>query len=308
VNTNELLIRLSVEPLVSKAIQELKRGTKRGMRNAVDLGVYFAKSGMQKEFFGIAQAVMKKKDNMYYELAKNAFEHIDEKILKTVGVNMGVSSFTFGANVIQEHYKETGIERVWHQAIETDDIPLYQILDQKINNFQKMGVYFFSLGMIKTRMQLNEVISAVKHYKKSTFLLEIQMDDINNEDLNRLSNCQNSFIIVNQEDGKKEHILKELKERQMMFGFSKIYTEESSLDEEEDYIQEMIGQGCIMGMYKNIKRINNRFSADEYNSFYREICTNRKQGKTPILLMDLAEDVEFIKKMMFHQVHLSLAI
>src|SRR5699024_10096147 len=101
-STNQFLIRTLAETMASKIIRDIKTGTNRSLRNSIDLGLYFSKGPVQKEFFGLAKSIAHNSNNMYLPLIKRAFENVDENIIKTVGLNLGISSFTTGAKQIQE--------------------------------------------------------------------------------------------------------------------------------------------------------------------------------------------------------------
>lgn len=102
-----------IEAAVNRGIKEMQEDPKRSVRKLADLGNQFARGRFQKSFFELSQTLLQDDDCPYYTLLSRLTEEIDHETLKRFGVNLGYTSWTYGAQLIRAYEKEHGFEVPW---------------------------------------------------------------------------------------------------------------------------------------------------------------------------------------------------
>ena len=197
-STNQFLIKTVAETMVSKIIRDIKTGTNRSLRNSIDLGLYFSKGPIQKEFFGLAKSIAHNSNNMYLPLIKRAFESVDERIIKTVGLNLGISSFTIGAKQIKELYDIGKEPQMWLQILDDDILEDTSVFKDRLQNFKSCGIYTFAIDNIYDDDKIRNVIAIASLSKESTFFLNIKMNYLSDNILTELKTSKNIIIFIAQ--------------------------------------------------------------------------------------------------------------
>lgn len=302
-STNQFLIRTLAETMASKIIRDIKTGTNRSLRNSIDLGLYFSKGPVQKEFFGVAKSIAHNSNNMYLPLIKGAFENVDENIIKTVGLNLGISSFTIGAKQLQGLYAVGEKPEMWIQILDEDMLKDNSLFENKLPKYKASGVYAFIVNNLREDSQIKKALALASLSKESTFFFNIDMETLSNHMLNELQGSKNIVIFVRQD---KENIdadlLHNLRKARLLYGFWKHYNPLKAIESEEAYLKDMINLGCLFGVYMDSPNTFN----DYENSRYEEICKSRITGDLPIILYDFYRDCSFIQETILHKKHLIL--
>ena len=84
--------------LAHRAVEDIRRGGFRQLRNYVDMCATLAKKPQQKDFFACAQAALQRTDSCYYSMIHNLLDSVDDDRICTVGVNLGFSGLIYGAS------------------------------------------------------------------------------------------------------------------------------------------------------------------------------------------------------------------
>lgn len=300
-STNQFLIRTLAETMASKIIRDIKTGTNRSLRNSIDLGLYFSKGPVQKEFFGLAKSIAHNSNNMYLPLIKRAFENVDENIIKTVGLNLGISSFTTGAKQIQEINVQGKEPEMWIQILDRDMLDDICLFKNKLSEYKSSGVYAFIANDLRDDSQIKSALDIASLSKESTFFFNIDMPYLNSDILNKLKSSKNIVIFIAQNEGKiTEGIFHDLKESHLLYGFYKHYDDLKDIKSEKDYLKKLINLGCLFGVYVDTPDTFNEYENIRYN----EICKSRVTGNLPIMLYDFYRDCSYIQETILHKKHL----
>ena len=84
--------------LAHRAVEDIRRGGFRQLRNYVDMCATLAKKPQQKDFFACAQAALQRTDSCYYSMIHNLLDSVDDDRICTVGVNLGFGGLIYGAS------------------------------------------------------------------------------------------------------------------------------------------------------------------------------------------------------------------
>lgn len=102
-----------IEFAVKNGIRYIADNSKRGVRNLLDLGGYFASGRFQKSFYDIAHEILNNEDSFYYDKIEDLVKNTNLDTLANFGINLGYNSLTYGANIIREVEREFNYRIPW---------------------------------------------------------------------------------------------------------------------------------------------------------------------------------------------------
>lgn len=309
---NYRLLRVTAESITAKLIRDLKNDTSRSIRKAIDFGSTFAKSELQKEFFNMARDVASLPRNPFHQLIKRGVHSVDDAVFKTIGVNLGITSFTYGARQIRKQNAENGAVVSWLQEFDLtngDNAPSVNTLEITIKHCMEMGSFAFAIRLDSEKTLFLPVLRVAARCKDCTFVCAVDARCIGEEEAAAIYNAKNAVILLNighdasaDSEQKRAEAFRILREHRLLYGFLFRYGEGAKADLTDEFLKEMIRCGCFTGVYAGPKD-----KAREADSVYRYICASREEGEDPILLFDYRRDAEYIQKLILHQCHFSYA-
>lgn len=141
--------RYMIDKLVDRALHEMKQGSKRELRNIVELGLFHSRGGFQSEFFRMLHQMLIDQRSPYYDLALTAAANVAAPVLKKFGINLGYNAWTAGARCIREYQRRTGCGVPWAIVFDLTgaaDQPLTaEEISRVVSQAREMGVYSFFL-------------------------------------------------------------------------------------------------------------------------------------------------------------------
>lgn len=309
---HDRLVRITVESIVGRMIRDIKNDTNRSIRKAIDLGSYFAKGELQKEFFELSGDIASAPQSPYYQLIQRGVRTIDDAVFKTVGVNLGVTSFTFGMHQIRTQYAKTGQSMPWLRTFDyskPENILPQSDFEDQIEKYEDSGAYAFVFRIAKCKAALKPVLEAAARYKDCTFILETDPCCIGEEDAARILAAKNTIVLIvidglaaDPDKQKKAEAFRILRQYRLLYGFLFHYGAGVPAETSDEFLEEMIGCGCFNGIYLETeqKEPNN---PDDQHPVYNFVCAARKQGMQPILLFDYRRDVDYIQDLILQKRH-----
>lgn len=102
-----------IEAAVDRGIREMQEDPKRSVRKLADLGRQFSKGRFQKNFFDLSQTLLQDDNSPYYTILSRLTRETNHETLKKFGVNIGYTSWTYGASLIRSYEKEHGYDVPW---------------------------------------------------------------------------------------------------------------------------------------------------------------------------------------------------
>ena len=93
--------RALIETVVRKMLREAKDAPERSIRNLVDMALYFSDGRYQRNFFTVAQEMLRNEQSAYYPLLRDLLAHVDEERLLDFGMALGYQGFVRGAKTIR---------------------------------------------------------------------------------------------------------------------------------------------------------------------------------------------------------------
>lgn len=94
--------------LAHRAVEDIRRGGFRQLRNYVDLCATLARKPGLRVFFDYVQKALERTDSCYYSLIQRLLDQVEEERLCTVGVNTGFSGLVYGAGQQKQRAERNG--------------------------------------------------------------------------------------------------------------------------------------------------------------------------------------------------------
>ena len=177
--------RVMIESAVGKALSEIRKKSKRELRNLVELGTRYARGRFQDDFFTLARHMLEDDDSPYYDIIFRLVNEVDKDILKTIGVNIGYNSWAVGAKKIRAYEQAEGHNVPWTILADFRGEVAQPLMQEDyarmIREGRELGIYtyiFFGNGMRETAPWLKELF---KGFPECAFLLFADPEDITQE-------------------------------------------------------------------------------------------------------------------------------
>lgn len=140
----ERMVRAMLEPLVNKAIKDIKNDPERALRNTVDLALNFPVGRFSKKLFQITQKMLTDEKSAYYNLVKKIAADVDVENLKDFTVNIGYNSCTAGAKRLREKEAEMGFAIPWSISLYSSRTPDWsEYIEKIINQGNNLGIFLY---------------------------------------------------------------------------------------------------------------------------------------------------------------------
>lgn len=112
--------RALIEAVVRKMLREAKNAPERSIRNLVDMALYFSDGRFQRNFFTVAQEMLRNEQSAYYPLLRDLLTHVDEERLLDLGMVIGYQGFVQGSKTIRAAETELACNIPWFLTLHVD--------------------------------------------------------------------------------------------------------------------------------------------------------------------------------------------
>ncbi len=167
--------RMMIEVAVDKALGEIRKKSKRALRNLADLGMHYAKGRFQDEFFTIAQHMLEDDNSPYYDMFFHLANNVDPKMLKKFGINLGYNAWTAGAKTIRKWEQERGYHVPWTVVFNWENLSEHEMLSEEeiqrnISQAKEMGIYCYMFFVGANQEVFNSLLKVFAHNDDCAFL------------------------------------------------------------------------------------------------------------------------------------------
>lgn len=291
------LTNIILDIAIDKGLKEIRVNSKRGIRNLVDLGAHFAKGRFQVDFYKMAQRMLEFEDSSYYDLIFKTVNNVNNNILKEFGINIGLNSWTYGANTIRNFEKDNGYNIPWTIIFDfvtptKNPMELLDLLDI-ITQGKEVGIYTYMIFIDKDFNGKEDLFKVINDNSDCAFLLFGTPNSIVERDIVRIKECNNLSISIYMDNIDEEFlsIIGLLKENKCLYGIYNYYKDEN-VDEilSNNWIEKVIKLNCTYAFLISSNDCNKQ-NIKKVSSYIRETKTNQKY---PIFLMDFFEDIKYV--------------
>ncbi|MBQ2776404.1 MAG: hypothetical protein IJF50_02805 [Peptococcaceae bacterium] len=225
-NSSQILI----ETFVKKALHDAEDGTRRTVRNLVDLAMQFSNGRFQKNFFALLQTMLQNEHSAYYDLITDILLHVEKEQLLKLGMNIGYNSCTAGASRIREIEAAEQFNIPWCMSMEveepyiTNNFSAYQRL---IAQGQSMGIHTW---FIYTKQAYQQIFLLAAQYPDSAFVLLCEPETITEAVLEELCEHQNLMVAIHYTDSDERdsaaEVCRQLRKQRLLYSLYYFYEEQ----------------------------------------------------------------------------------
>ena len=293
------LIRQTINIAVNKAMEDMKSNTSRSIRNLIDLGLLFSTSENQKWFFNAAKKVIANPKNPYNALATRTIADVDNKTIKNVGLNLGYSSLTYGANKLRNRQAGTDCQLPWLLIFDiSGSYPdNFSRFEKLVYEGRELGIYSYIL----CPHEADDIIAlcrVAKRFDECLFIFSTSPVLITGQTAGVIGEINNAAVSIQAEaeDLKFENAanaFRLLKQNRCLYGFHVAYNEVNrrSLTTSE-YIRCAIELGNIFGIYI----ADNGVSDTCKETVYTFACKERGEYGQPLVALEWCNDMRNISE------------
>lgn len=284
-----------IKTAVDNGIRYIQDNPKRGVRNLLDLGEYFARGRFQKDFFELAHGILKNEDSFYYDIISRLIKNTSHKTIAGFGINIGFNSLTYGANIIREHEKEFGYSIPWVIVFNfeksTDDHITAHEADKLIQEGKKTGIYSYMMMFGKNIEMLDEMYAAIEKNQDCAIVIFIKPCIIDEETAKKLSSLSNLCINVIIDDctldfaAEKTNMLRKYK---CFYGGYMYYNDNNA----SDIMNGVVSNKLLSASMNFAVLVKDQECSDETSiKVYEYIYNSRTRMNHPVCLMDFYGDI-----------------
>lgn len=293
---NYKLTHTIIKIAVENGIRYIQDNPKRGVRNLLDLGEYFASGCFQKSFFNLAHEMLNNEDSSYYTIIENAVKNINHDILTNFGINMGYNSFTYGAKIIRENEKTQGYKIPWVLVLDFREKNVNHLAEEEIsdliNQGKNFGIYSYIILINKNNI-LIDLSSIIKNNGDCAFIVTLNPEIINEEYAKEISNISNLCLLINLDD-LDEHMsnIDLLKKYKCLYGGYFYYDCNTY-----SYITNGVISDKILSMNSNFGvMIGKQNCSHETAIDADDYIFDSRYNNSPVFILDFYEDIDRVNK------------
>lgn len=286
-----------IKTAVENGIRYIQDNPKRGVRNLLDLGEYFANGRFQKDFFELAHNILKNEDSFYYDIIESLVKNTRHKTIANFGINIGFNSLTYGANIIRKNEKELGYNIPWVIVFDfeksTDDHITVHEADKLIEEGKQTGIYSYMMMLGKNSEMLGDMISVIEKNQDCAFVIFIEPGIIDQETAIKLSSPSNICINLIIEDdctsaAEKTNMLRKYK---CFYGGYLYYDDSNAYD-----IMNGVVSNKLLSANMNFAVLVKKQDCSEKTSLkiFEYIYKSRTRMNHPVCLIDFYGDIDRI--------------
>lgn len=292
------LMHALIESAVENGIRCMADNTKRGIRNLLDLGEYFAAGRFQKSFFDIAHEMLKNEDSFYYDKFEDLVKNTNHDAIANFGINIGYNSFTYGANIIREHEKESNYKIPWTVVFDfreekEDHLTEDEILDI-IAKGKRVGIYCYII-LVDSNNILRDLYPIMNNNKDCAISLVISPKIITEQLVKDMSSITNLclFILIDDTDEVKlQNSVNYLRKQKCLYGGCYYYDDKnfSYITEDETVSKKLVSMRANFAMMIQKTACTKEIAQNTYDYIYK----SRFKTDSHTFMMDFYEDINRI--------------
>jgi hypothetical protein len=292
-------MRQTINIAVSKAMEDMRSNTRRGIRNLVDLGLLFSRSENQKWFFNTAKKIISNPLNPYNDLTARMIADVDNQTIKTVGINLGYSSLTYGANKLQKRQIAMDCPFPWLLIFDVSEScpDFFHQIENLIHEERELGIYSYVFHSMKAE-DIGVLCKIAERFEECIFLLKISPNFITDQNAAPLRAVHNIVLSVQAVDADLNsesciNAFRILKRNRCLYGFHIYYNTDNI---EEVTAQEYIGSAIALGNLFGIYIADDGISDSCRDTLYTFICSERGETGQPLIALEWFSDMRHISE------------
>jgi len=294
---NYRFIRGIIEFSVKRGIDYIIDNPKRGLRNLVDLGKFFASGPFHEVFFDIANEILPKDNSFYYDITENIVKNTDKNILTNFGVNFGYNSLIYGARKIRENERKLNCKIPWTICFDfrkkgENNLNEEEIINT-VENWKSLGIYCYIIFLDNNDI-LMDLQPIIKKNNDCAITVVLNPKIVSDDIIKNLSSLNNLcfLLLINDIDDVELHSSIDMfKKAKCLFGGAYYYDDNNfSYIEEKRFSEKLINLNLNL-----IMMIQNPNCSETIAQHIRKfVYDTRLKTYSPSFMMDFYGDIELI--------------
>lgn len=276
--------------LAHRAVEDIRRGGFRQLRNYVDMCATLAKKPQQKDFFAYAQAALQRTDSCYYSMIHNLLDSVEDDRICTVGVNLGFGGLIYGASKMKVQADADHAPFSWVQVAVCGDAALAE----RVPAAAKQGSFVWVLDA--TRGNPADAAALALANPESVFGILAEPETLTPACIEALLPCMNIVVLplLHTPELTPEACLaaRALKKHRMMY----MLTVQAGEDEIDSILQpdwvESIAQESLFCMISRRGDVTPETSKQLRSG----IVAGRLEIGLPVLMLDWEGDIRYLNR------------
>lgn len=217
--------RILIETIVKNTLRDIKDSPERSTRNLVDMALHFSEGRFQRDFFKVAQTMLKNDNSPYYYLIQDTVQNVNTEKLLQFGMNLGYNSCTVGAKKIREIEEKEQYNIPW---IISFHLCTQQFLHNQesyhsvISDGESLGIHAWMLSVPSLP---HEVLPLIQDHPDSAFALFCTPQEITMSFLETASDINNLMLVIQYEDDIAD-VCNQLREMGLLYSIYYPYTQD----------------------------------------------------------------------------------
>lgn len=274
--------------LAHRAVEDIRRGGFRQLRNYVDMCATLAQKPRQKAFFAYAQKALERTDSCYYNLIHRLLDTVDEDRICTVGVNMGFSGLIYGAGQMKQRSEQDGKPFSWITAACCGD----PALEQAVPAARQAGSFVWVLDATQTDPRQAAPLALANPH--SAFGVLVRPESLTQEAIDALYPCENLAVLpllpgIEMTDALVAAIHR-LRERRMIYAPVVLLDEAAAQEALQPDWLGCLEQETLICLYARRPGM----PAESSRRLRQGIVNSRLETGTPVLLLDWDEALRLV--------------
>ncbi len=292
----ERIVRTVAESLVDRCIREIERDPKGGLRSLVDLGRPFVKEPYQRQYLKLVKEIEAHEDSPYYTMLGNLVKRVDHDIIKTVGLNMGLGSWSSGAKTIRRLEVEQRCHIPWWLTLHLDQSTDLTLYHRAVDQGRENGIFTYLLQVDAPGVDLGSALELIRRAPSCTFLLLAAPEDFSSRAVAAMAACHHLVPAVDTQRPGWEEAAARLESHHCLYGVWRSCGEQSDVAELLDgrWLQRVAAACC-----PSVVLCASALDCPRELGHAIEGYVRRTRGAQahPLLLIDLVSDYFYVDEM-----------
>lgn len=282
--------RIMVELAVDKTIAELqKEGSKRAVRNLVELGQRYAKGQCNGMFYRFLQTMLENEASPYYDLIINLARNVNGNMLKGFGINLGFNSWALGTQEIRRREAEDRYNIPWAVVVHMGEDG--ERIDQLMSEGSEMGIYCYLVVLPDEAEDLTAALALAKRHPDCALVLFAQSDVFREQavaDLVAQGNMMPVVCAENRYDPEFSRAVQLLEAHQSLYGVYVRYSREMLGELKKDnWLRIPVERYCPFLIFVRAADCD----GEAARVFHDRVVADRENPDFPIVAIDFYEDM-----------------
>ena len=276
--------------LAHRAVEDIRRGGFRQLRNYVDMCATLAKKPQQKDFFACAQAALQRTDSCYYSMIHNLLDSVEDDRICTVGVNLGFSGLIYGASKMKVQADADHAPFSWVQVAVCGDASLAE----QVPAAAKQGSFVWVLDA--TRGNPADAAALALANPESVFGILAEPETLTPACIEALLPCMNIVVLplLHTPELTPEACLaaRALKKHRMMYMLT-VLAAQDEIDSilHPDWVESIAQESlfCMLARHGDV-------TSEASQQLRSGIVAGRLETGLPVLMLDWEGDISYLNR------------